>query len=89
MPKEWFEVECEKLRVEYGCEDKTFLDPFDERIYLHFLSITELTFLWYRDGYSDHLMDSQAIDYKEALIGRQPKFFFIFSILFYLFKYFV
>ena len=75
VPKEWFEVECEKLGVEYGCEDKTFLDPFDEKIYLRFLNITELSFLWYRDGYSDHLMDSQAIDYKEALIGRQPKFF--------------
>ena len=37
---------------------------------------------WLSTWWIDHLMDSQAIDYKEALSGRQPNFFLF---LFYLF----
>ena len=64
VPKEWFVVEYEKFGVEYGCEGKTSLDPLEERIFLLFFEYHRIIFLWYRDGYSDHHVDSQATDFK-------------------------
>ncbi|KAL3513299.1 hypothetical protein ACH5RR_026016 [Cinchona calisaya] len=63
-------------RVKKEIEDKYMVSNYKESTYARSLTIIELSFLWYIDGYSDDLVQSRANDSKQRrYMGGNPSSF--------------
>ena len=59
---EWYEVKFVNDGAILEFEDKYLRSHFKKRECARLLSIIEISFFWYLDGYSDHLVKSQVIN---------------------------